>query len=62
MNRGPAAELSGKLIHTVHPIQNAHGFALLCLAVVMLAVLVDSHDAFTHILQGCFTGTRQSYA
>ena len=42
------------VLYTIYPIKNLHGFAVMCFAVVVLSVLVDSYDTFTHILQGCF--------
>ena len=34
---------------------------VLCIVMVMIFFLVDSHNALTHILQGYFAGTGQSY-
>ena len=42
---------------TVYPKKYAHGFVVLCFAVVMLAFIMNSHEVFIHIYQGCFAGT-----
>ena len=35
----------------------AHGFVVLCFAVVMQSFIMNSHEVFIHIHQGCFAGT-----
>ena len=35
----------------------AHGFVVLCFVVVMQSFIMNSHEAFIHIHQGCFAGT-----
>ena len=38
--------------------RNMHtGFVVLCFAVVMLTFIMNSHEVFIHIHQGCFAGT-----
>ena len=44
-------------VYTVYPKKYAHGFAVLCFVVVMQSFIMNSHEAFTHIHQGCFAGT-----
>ena len=49
---------SGKfLILTVYPKNYAHGFVVLCFVVVMQSFIMNSHEIFSHIHQGCFAGT-----
>ena len=43
--------------HTVYPKKYAHGFVVLCFVVVMQSIIMNSHDVFIHIHQGCFAGT-----
>ena len=43
--------------YTVYPKKYAHGFVVLCFVVVMQSFIMNSHDAFIHIHQGCFAGT-----
>ena len=43
--------------HTVYPKKYAHGFVVLCFVVVMQSFIINSHDVFIHIHQGCFAGT-----
>ena len=43
--------------HTVYPKKFAHGFVVLCFVVVMQSFIMNSHEVFTHIHQGCFAGT-----
>ena len=45
------------LIYNIYPIKYAYGFVVLCFVLVAVLVFVDTCDTFTHILQGCFTGT-----
>ena len=42
---------------TVYPMKYAHGFVVLCFVVVMQSFIMNSHEAFIHIHQGCFAGT-----
>ena len=44
-------------IHTVYPKKYAHGFVVLCFVVVMQSFIMNSHEVFIHIHQGCFAGT-----
>ena len=43
--------------HTVYPKKYAHGFVVLCFVVVMKSFIMNSHEVFIHIHQGCFAGT-----
>ena len=43
--------------NTVYPKKYAHGFVLLCFVVVMQSFIMNSHEVFIHIHQGCFAGT-----
>ena len=43
--------------HTVYPNKYAHGFVVLCSVVVMRSFIMNSHEVFIHIHQGCFAGT-----
>ena len=47
----------GKHKHTVYPKKYAHGFVVLCFVVVMQSFMMNSHEVFIHIHQGCFAGT-----
>ena len=43
---------------TVYPKKYAHGFVVLCFAVVMQSFIkMNSYEVFIHIHQGCFAGT-----
>ena len=42
---------------TAYPKKYAHGFAVLCFVVVMQSIIMNSHEVFIHIHQGCFAGT-----
>ena len=44
-------------IYTVYPKKYAHGFVVLCFVVVMQSFIMNSHEVFIHIHQGCFAGT-----
>ena len=46
-----------KLRNTVYPKKYAHGFVVLCFVVVMQSFIMNSHEVFIHIHQGCFAGT-----
>ena len=39
---------------TVYPKKYAHGFVVLCFVVVMPSFIMNSHEVFIHIHQGCF--------
>ena len=43
--------------HTVYPKKYVHGFVVLCFVVVMQSFIMNSHEVFIHIHQGCFAGT-----
>ena len=43
--------------NTVYPKKYAHGFVVLCFVVVMQSFIMNSHEVFIHIHQGCFVGT-----
>ena len=45
------------LAYTVYPKKYAHGFVVLCFVVVMQSFIMNSHEVFIHIHQGCFAGT-----
>ena len=42
---------------TVYPKKYAHGSVVLCFVVVMQSFIMNSHEVFIHIHQGCFAGT-----
>ena len=44
-------------VYTVYPKKCAHGFVVLCFVVVMQSFIMNSHEVFIHIHQGCFAGT-----
>ena len=44
-------------VDTVYPKKYAHGFVVLCFVVVMQSFIMNSHEVFIHIHQGCFAGT-----
>ena len=45
------------LVYTVYPKKYAHGFVVLCFVVVMQSFIMNSHEVFIHIHQGCFADT-----
>ena len=45
------------LCDTVYPKKYAHGFVVLCFVVFMQSFIMNSHEVFIHIHQGCFAGT-----
>ena len=45
------------LASTVYPKKYAHDFVVLCFVVVMQPFIMNSHEVFIHIHQGCFAGT-----
>ena len=44
-------------VTTVFPKKYAHGCVVLCFVVVMQSFIMNSHEVFIHIHQGCFAGT-----
>ena len=44
-------------LYTAYPKKYAHGFVVLCFVVVMQSFIMNSHEVFIHIHQGCFAGT-----
>ena len=42
---------------TVYPRKYTHGFVVLCFVVVTQSFIMNSHEVFIHIHQGCFAGT-----
>ena len=46
-----------RLWNIVYPKKYAHGFVVLCFVVVMQSFIMNSHEVFIHIHQGCFAGT-----
>ena len=42
---------------TVYPMKYAHGFVVLCFVVVMQSFIMNWHEVFIHIHQGCFADT-----
>ena len=53
-------ETAPRIFHqngTVYPKKYAHGFVVLCFVVVMQSFIMNSHEVFIHIHQGCFAGT-----
>ena len=42
---------------TVYHKKYAHRFVVLCFVVVMQSFIMNSHEVFIHIHQGCFAGT-----
>ena len=45
------------LCGTVYPKKYAHGFVVLCFVGVTQSLIMNSHEVFIHIHQGCFAGT-----
>ena len=45
------------MLPTVYPKKYAHGFVVLCFVVAMQSFIMNSHEVFIHIHQGCFAGT-----
>ena len=45
------------ITHTVYPKKYAHGSVVLCFVVVMQSFIMNSHEVFIHIHQGCFADT-----
>ena len=46
-----------RILFTVYPKKYIHGFVVLCFVVVMQSFIMNSHEVFIHIHQGCFAGT-----
>ena len=46
-----------RLMYTVYPKKYTHGFVVLCFVVVTQSFIMNSHEVFIHIHQGCFAGT-----
>ena len=44
-------------LSTVYPKKYAHGFVVLCFVVVVQSFIMNLHEVFIHIHQGCFAGT-----
>ena len=44
-------------LYTVYRKRYAHVFVVLCFVVVMQSFIMNSHEVFIHIHQGCFAGT-----
>ena len=42
---------------TVYPKKYAHGFVVFCFVVVMQSFIMNLHEVFIYIHQGCFAGT-----
>ena len=51
------AKAASGLGDTVYPKKYAHGFVVLCYVVVIQSFIMNSHEVFIHIHQGCFAGT-----
>ena len=49
--------ISFRITSTVCPKKYAHGFVVLCFVVVMQSFIMNPHEVFIHIHQGCFAGT-----
>ena len=49
--------LCALLGYTVYPKKYVHGFVVLCFVVVMQSFIMNSHEVFIHVHQGCFAGT-----
>ena len=56
-NSHPQITAGTDVRHTVYPKKYAHGFVVLCFVVVMQSFIMNSHEVFIHIHQGCFAGT-----
>ena len=54
---GRKISMSNNIPVTVYPKKYAHGFVVLCFVVVMQSLIMNSHEVFIHIHQGCFAGT-----
>ena len=47
---------TGDDVYTAYPKKYAHGFFVCCSVVVMQSFIMNSHEVFIHIHQGCFAG------
>ena len=47
----------GMSFTTVYPKKYAHGFVVRCFVVVTQSFIMNSHEVYVHIHQGCFAGT-----
>ena len=56
-NEVTTTESTNVCVSTVYPKKYAHGFVVLCFVVVMQSFIMNSHEVFIHIHQGCFAGT-----
>ena len=54
---GIMQQIPSTVWYTVYPKKYAHGFVVLCFVVVMQSFIMNSHEVFFHIHQGCFAGT-----
>ena len=52
-----ARDILPERVNTVYPKKYAHSFVVLCFVVVMRSFIMNSHEVFIHIHQGCFAGT-----
>ena len=52
----PASRITKYHDDTVYPKKYAHGFVVLCFVVVVQSFIMNSHEVFIHIHQGCFAG------
>ena len=57
MKRLTQIYLCHQMAYTVYPKKYAHGFVMLRFVVVMQSFIMNSHEVFIHIHQGCFAGT-----
>ena len=57
LTKGQSVSIPWFLLYTVCPKKYAHGFVVLCFVVVMQSFIMNSHEVFIHIHQGCFAGT-----
>ena len=48
---------AGSQYSTVYPKKYAHGFVVFCFVVVVQSFIMNSHEVFIHIHQGCFAGS-----
>ena len=57
LHQGTCSPAWNMYAYTVYPKKYAHGFVVLCFVVVMQSFIMNSHEVFIHIHQGCFAGT-----
>ena len=48
---------SPRVQYTVYPKKYAHGFLVLCFVVIIQSFIMNSHEVFINIHQGCYAGT-----